>query len=264
MCVTVFRLRNSWRDAQALGESKARATLKSMFDVQVTPGGSGSSNVQVVDLDQVARILGNLDQKQIPFAASIALNRTAELSRPALRAFMSYALDRPKPYTLNSIFIKRATKSNLTAKVFHSDVVSRYLRPEIEGGTRGIKPFEELLDSSIYVPAGGVKLDRYGNLPRSLLRAVVDAAKSPTGTDSKGTFVVRVGDKSRLPPGVYRRTLAGKKGAKRKGFEALLFKTPSAKYAPTYDMLGVVKRVADAEFGKQFEAALEYALRTAR
>lgn len=189
---------------------------------------------------------------QVPFATSLALNRTAELARNVLQVEMHRVFDRPKPFTLKSIFIRRATKRDLTARIFHSDKVSPYLQAEIEGGKRDEKRSEIKLGEGVLVPTRNVRLDSYGGVSRAYLARVLSGAQEGRG----GYVLIRPGQASRLAPGVYQRV----DGTIRALF---LFKT-SASYQPRYDMEGVVQRVVDAEFGRQFAAAMDFALATAR
>lgn len=224
------------------------------------------------DLSALSAKIDKLAAGQIPFATSLAINRIAELSLPALRSNMSVVFDRPKPFTLNSLRIKRSTKSNLAAVVFHTPVISRYLESEIEGGTRSDKAFELRLGGEILVPAPGIKLDAYGGVSRATIRKIVEAYAKPNGKDANGIFVIKPGAKSHLKPGVYQRVpnrvTGGKRGRALSGGGTrlvclMLYKT-SARYEKRYDMIGVVSRVIDAEFSRQFAASMDYALSTAR
>ncbi|WP_246797466.1 hypothetical protein [Burkholderia perseverans] len=56
-------------------------------------------------------------QRQLPFAASVALNKTANVAKQALADEMCDVFDRPTPYTLRSLRVRRATKRQLVARV---------------------------------------------------------------------------------------------------------------------------------------------------
>ena len=58
-----------------------------------------------VDLSGAIRQLGEM-KKQIPFAASLAINRTAQSVKRRLVDEMVNVFDRPTPYTLDSVYIK--------------------------------------------------------------------------------------------------------------------------------------------------------------
>jgi hypothetical protein len=214
---------------------------------------------------------------QVAFASSLALNRTAEHARGALRSTMSRVFDRPTPFTLNSLFIKPATKTNLVARVGHKDksAVNKYLKAEIEGGQRELKGFERVFErlggSGFLVPTDNVRKNSYGNLSRAQVQKIVAAASSSNGSDPRAIFVVPMGAKSHLAPGIYQRVpvrtrvrggrVTGGGGSKVKTL--MLFKT-ATRYRPIYDLKGVVERTVQSEFSRQFAAAMDYALSTAR
>ncbi len=115
-------------------------------------------------------------EKQVPYATSVALNKTAQAVREALRKKMPEVFDRPTPYTQRSLWIRRATKQELSAEVALKDfagkgiAASRYLWPQVHGGQRSQKRFEKSLSQvgpdGYYIPAGGAEYDAYGNISR--------------------------------------------------------------------------------------------------
>src|SRR4051812_11223242 len=115
------------------------------------------------DVNKIADAFDKLAKGQAAFATSLAINRVADFAKDALRSNMSYVFDRPKPYTLNSLYVKYSTKTNLVARVGHKDrsPVNEYLRTEIEGGVRSNKKLETLIggQGEFLVPAQKTKLD---------------------------------------------------------------------------------------------------------
>lgn len=215
-----------------------------------------AASITTKGLDEVARAFDKMARGQVPFATSLAINRVAELSIPALKSNMAVVFDRPKPYTMNSLFVKRSTKHNLTARVFHSSRVAPYLRAEIEGGSRQEKGFEVRISGArgVLVPTKNAPRDSYGGVSRAFLTKVLSQARS-VGARSE-YVIVRPGEDSKLSPGVYHR----KDG---RICALFLFKDRTT-YEPRYDMLGVVQRVIQAEFGRQFSASMDFALSTAK
>lgn len=140
--------------------------------------------------------LANMEQraKDIRFAASLALTRTAYKVKAAQVALMREKLDRPTPFALNSLYVKAAKKDRLFAEVetklgFGSVPAGRFLSPLIEGGERRMKAHEKLLNSytgpSRYAPK-----DAYGNVPGSFYKKVLSqlhASSDPlqNATDSR-------------------------------------------------------------------------------
>lgn len=206
------------------------------------------------NIDKVAKAFDKLGG-QVPFATSLALNRTAEFAKSALRVEISRVFDRPKPFVVNSIFIKRASKTNLTARVFHSDKVSPYLKAEIEGGVRQEKRFEVKFGKDILVPTKNVKLDSYGGVSKAFIAKVLSQA-APLRSRTQ-YVVVKERGRGKLEPGIYERTKDGK-------IRALFLIKSTARYEQRYDMQAVAQRMVQMEFGRQFAAAMDYALGSAR
>ncbi len=116
-------------------------------------------------------------ERQVPFATSLALNETANEIRSAIRMTMEQVFDRPTPYTLRSLWVERARKGDLRARVTFRESAGKglsahkYLSPQVEGGPRSQKRSEKAFDRvglpmGHYVPAGGARRDAYGNMSR--------------------------------------------------------------------------------------------------
>lgn len=134
--------------------------------------------------------------KQAQFAAAVALTRSAQSAKAALQREMPKVFDRPTRYTLNAVYVERATKATMTAKVWLKDnygTHKHYLMPQVYGGNRDLKRFEGLLvrNGFMYpnqraVPAKDMKLDAYGNVSRGLivlLLAQLQVATTPNSYD---------------------------------------------------------------------------------
>lgn len=130
-------------------------------------------------------------RSHVPFAMSLAINRTADLVRKAIVAEMKKVFDRPTPFTLNSLYVTPSTKDKLEAVVWLKDEYSvgnqgtpatKYLGPEIFGGPRNARNSERrlrdagLLGSGMFtVPSKGAEslLDRYGNMNGGLVKQIL-------------------------------------------------------------------------------------------
>lgn len=124
--------------------------------------------------------------RHMRFAASLALNRTAEQVRQAINAEMATRFDRPTPYTLRALRVRRADRDNLVAHVDFKDAVAgkgtsadRYLSPQVYGGGRAKKRSERALEAAgmsagrYMVPGAGATLDQYGNVSRGQIVQVL-------------------------------------------------------------------------------------------
>jgi len=140
-----------------------------------------------IDTSELSQRLADEVARQLPYASSLALNSIADKTKAALVDTMGRVFDRPTPYTLNALYVRRATKQNLEAQVRFKDATSKgtaaskYLGPEVSGGARSVKRFERALSSNIgrisevmqrlgvtnyFVPGTGAQLDAYGNMVR--------------------------------------------------------------------------------------------------
>lgn len=193
-----------------------------------------------VETSDVLKALTALSEKDAPFVTAYALTQTAKDIQAELTRTMGSVFDRPTSFTLNSLAVKPATKTDLNAIVFFKNDAGsvpawKYLGPEVEGGDRSHKSFEKRLirqglmkDTEYAVPGAGIKLDAYGNIPGSTLERIlsqVGAAEQFAGYQANATkgslkrakakgvgryFVLRPemsGAASRaVAPGIYYRT----------------------------------------------------------
>jgi len=113
-------------------------------------------NVQS-DIKSATIFLDRLGKRQIPFATSLALNKTAVEVKEKEQLTMRRDLDNPTPTTVKAIRVKRSTKRNLTAIIFILPAVARFLNYQIDGGTRPPRGRTEAVPVSI-------RLNQYGNI----------------------------------------------------------------------------------------------------
>lgn len=237
--------------------------------------------VEIKGLDEVKSWLKSIPEKQIPFAMSKAINETAKEVKADLVSEMKKVFDRPTSYTLNSVFIKPATKRDLTAIVGLKEwggkgtPASKYLSPQILGGSRGFKRSERALQRSGLLPSGmywtpgkGARLDSHGNISGgqitqilSVLQASVDTAQNMTARSRvknrkpRAYFVGTPGG-GRLPLGVYER-----KGRK---IKPVLVFVRSPNYKPRFLFYETGQKTVDRVWLKKMGEAIRYALATAR
>lgn len=154
-------------------------------------------------------------------AIATAVNRAAFTVRKELRTKITKSIDRPTQFTLNGVAVEQASAENLTARVGPNAAVAaawnRMMRPNVYGGTRGLKAFEARLGGLIagykIVPGKKAPLDAYGNVKRGELLKMTRAISSGSvtakiGKSSKSrawTYqVVLPNSGVKLPPGVYK------------------------------------------------------------
>ena len=149
--------------------------------------------IKFTGLKEVIANMDDLAKNQVPFALAKALTKTAQDVKDAEVKVMQSSLDRPTPYTLNSLFVKPATKINLESMVYFKDKSSagkgnpaaNWMQPEIEGGRRNVKRFEValqrigVLPKGMYIaPGAACQLDAYGNIPSSLIIQILSYFKA--------------------------------------------------------------------------------------
>lgn len=247
----------------------------------------------VGDLSALQQQTDPVRQKQLPFAISVALNRTAkDHVIPAARREMQVVFDRPTAYTLNSLRQENATKSKLVVSVGFkgefSDAKGHYLWPEIDGGPRVTKRFEKMLSNLSILPEGmfavpgqGAKLDSSGNMSAGQIIQILSQVRAQ---EFEG-FESRIGGKTfnkkkiaaavrrqgyrifvvkerteRLLPGIYARY----NFAHGTAVKPLLIFVPRPQYRKRFDFFGVSQKNAEAAFPAEFDKAMAEAIATAR
>ncbi|MCB1998133.1 MAG: hypothetical protein KDG57_20060 [Rhodoferax sp.] len=211
-----------------------------------------------IDTKAIDRTLADM-QRQVKFATALALTRVAQAVQRELPAELDRSLDRPTPFTRSGFFIKPARKDNLVATVGIKPTVYGYLRKQIEGGT--VQP-----DKGRLKLPSEVQLNRYGNIPRGLVKKLVMQAKgrrkltkalsSKTGINRDASLFY--GSPGRgWPEGIYRRTPGGL-------IPVIVFPRKPARYQKRFDFEGATDRIAQRVAQREIEAALAQVMRSAR
>jgi hypothetical protein len=148
------------------------------------------------NIAEVERGLSDLARRELPFALSLAINETLGDVKKNTERKLPRQVDRPTPFTLRGLGLRRSTKRRLAGAVLFKDVQAAYLRWLARPGTRRPE------GGAIVMPVAQ-KLNRYGNIPR---RALARAVARPD------TFATGRGDpaRSHLPGGIYRRLRSGR------------------------------------------------------
>lgn len=228
---------------------------------------------------QVISGLSAVERQQLPFATALTLTRLGVKVKDKIRAEMPRVFDRPTPWTLNSLMLRKATKQNQEATVWFKDFggkgipASTYLPPQVFGGGRSNKRTEEALRRRGFlqpnqqaIPAAGAKLDTYGNMMRSQIVQMLSQTRSLsemgyTGNAKAGSrtryFAVPSHTSRNLKPGVYYRK------TERSIIPVMIFtnKQKYTKRLPFYEMSEALVR---SQYNAEFGSALAYAISTAK
>jgi hypothetical protein len=204
-----------------------------------------------VDTRAIERRLNSLAAKQVPFAAAQAINDVAGLIRDAEPRGLERDLDRPAPFTKRGLFISRASKRKLTAVVGFKRIQSEYLSTQADGGKRRAKR------RAVVVPVG-IRLNKYGNMPRGSLKRHLGKPDVFSGT-VKGV----AGIWQRPKRGVRRAGSVGTKGS-RKGLKLLAIYKDSVRYKPRHKFQPRALVLARKSIAPAFDTRLRAAVKTAR
>jgi hypothetical protein len=248
----------------------------------------GSFQIRV-DASSLVRGIDDNVQRQLPYIQATALNNTARQAQSALKAAMPQYFDRPTPYTLSSTRITYATKAKPVATVGYKDdsfkgtPATKYLLPEVDGGTRNVKRIESLLRGNgllpydmYVVPGSAAQLDRYGNFSRgqySKILAQLQASRDRTQNETKASrgrkrrnpstdvryFVGRPGG-GRMPLGVWARY----QFAHGYAVKPVLLFVKAPRYTARFPFDQIVADVVDANLGANVAAAFALAASTSR
>lgn len=210
------------------------------------------------DVKAWSKAMKQVQARQIPFAVAQALTMTAGRVGLAWQDEMKAQLDRPTPFTVKSVGVRAARKSNLVATVYIKDIAAHYLAPFVDGGPHFLGVKKGLLTPK------NVPLNAYGNLSKGKLAAL---------KGKPGVFVGPVRLKSgQVVNGVWQRRLPGK-GKKGKaapvdaGARALTLLIRFTDPQPVKQHLAFQAR-AEAAVRKHFEAefatAFAHAMATAK
>lgn len=227
-----------------------------------------------VEIRGIERTLAQLrgQEKQVRFAAALAITRTAQAVKDEMPKYMRTVLDRPTEFTTGGMFLRKADKNTLTAVVGFRNIQAGYLRYQIDGGVRTAGR------GGIKLP-GNVELNSFGNIPKGLIARLKAAAQSGQlskaigkrlGVDvnrRKGAapiqlFVGRPVGKGwdKAPIGIWRR-IPGRPG---RLIPVIVFEDTPANYRKRFDFQGEASRIVFREWRQQFDRALDEAMRTAK
>lgn len=206
----------------------------------------------------------------VPYAAATALTRTAQIAATKdLPDAMRAAFVNPTPFTLNSLFVRPATKENLSARVMVKDTVSRgvapekFLFPEVEGGGRNEKGFERALryggwlkNGERVIPTDNMPRDAYGNVSGPTIRGILATLEKPGGGGGRGKRT-----KGRYGTGLFAGQIGKTRGIWRREGRAIkllfIFTAKAPLYRARLDFEGVVLKCANDNFKAEFNRAFE-------
>lgn len=229
------------------------------------------SNIPDIRL-KLGRFPSAIEERALQFA----LTATAMDVKAAEIATMRRVFQNPVSFTLNSLFVRAATKRTKTATVYFKDFATkgvpagRYLRAQIEGGLRSTKSSERELyplmrGHKYLLPGPGAVLNMHGNMSGGFLTKVLsqvrmasDPLQNATGSRrsrakrrAEGYFIPRAGHP--LPGAVYKRQGKGV-------IPVLLFKS-NITYRKRFPFYEVAQQITAARFPSHYERELKETFR---
>jgi hypothetical protein len=219
--------------------------------------------ISIEGLDATRSYLANVE-KQMRYAAAVALTRTAHEIRKASEKEVGKVFDQPTTFTRRAFGVKSANKQDLTAVVFIKDRQAEYLLPQIVGGSRKPTRKETRFTSQtrasgeFWVPGPGIKLNASGNIPLATVKSLA------ANLNKSGKFG-RVFFGQPRPGAAFGIYATGKPGKKQRGaLIPLLLQAAAPRYRARFDFQGLGERVASSEFNHQFARAFDQAMASAR
>lgn len=215
------------------------------------------------NLDQLTRWARFVAADQIPFATSVALNKTAQEATAAVTRLMPQVLDRPTDFTMRAWSFERSNKGRLTAVVFAKDSQAKYLRWQVAGGARQPNKKAQRLPSEI-------KLNEFGNIPRGEVARLIRAAQEGKRLTRRRSERVGVSSKvdlfygdpgNGMPPGIFKRVVQGDRHVL---VPIIVFPARAAQYKPRLPLVATVRGVVRTRFDANFAQAWSAAIRSAR
>jgi len=215
-------------------------------------------------------------ERRLRAAVATALTRTAGEAKKGWQGELRTKLDRPTPYTTNSVRTEMAKAENLVAVVAVKDqgegvLPAEYLGTQQRGGDRNLRKFERALVSvgampatHKVVPARYALLDGYGNITRgqivSVLRSIggnilspgyqqvisKNAAKRARG--AKPYLAVLPGARSGLAPGVYQ--------SKGRDLQQVFAYVRTVRYRQRIDLYQQARDIVGQQLQAQFDRAM--------
>jgi hypothetical protein len=221
-----------------------------------------------LDISAWETALTDIEKKQLPFATAKGLSNLAKLGKDVQQGVTNKAIDRPNPYTKIAMYSTTANKRGpYSVDIGYKRQQAAYLAPLL-GGDRRQKPFERVINgvSKFVVPGSalektgidGIKLNQYGNIPKSQIEFLVAIANSgQKASDGKTDRYFRgVPKGGKFEDGVFARVQGNRK------IQPLLLFVDKSDYTTRINFDKTTEFVKD-KWPEVFESALRDALNTA-
>ena len=221
--------------------------------------------IEIKNLPDIKRMLGDLADDQLPFAMSVAINRTLFKLRETSAERIKTVFDKPTPGTQKATIVTKTTKTNFNGRLSLAGPKTQLFRVHESALQRNPVGFEVKLGlpaNWFAVPTKNMPLNQYGNqLPAK--KAQILKAKS-LGNRGRRQFLFINPSSSgfdiisgRLSPGIYETKVGSNELIKLYHF------VKNVKYKPILEWEKRMSDKAEEILPGIMEAAVELAIRTA-
>lgn len=238
-----------------------------------------------LDAFPVSAGIRELEKKHIPFVMARTATLLAQRVKKGTITVMQKRLDRPTPTTLNSLFVKMATKAR-AAEVYFKDSwasgipADTYLQQAVSGGLRPHKRFEKSLIARGIMRSGQFAvpttafMNQYGNVSRGTMLKILSglgAAESTWGYQANASGSARSRRKGNAhrffsgevdgTQGVWERKSMGMGDAVRPVF---IFSDSAPRYRTIFPFFKIGQNIVNANYQADAAAAWAEAMASAR
>lgn len=238
-----------------------------------------------LDAAPVSAGMLELEKRHIPFVMARTATLLAQRVKKGTITVMQKRLDRPTPTTLNSLFVKMATKTR-AAQVYFKDSwasgipADTYLQQAVSGGLRPHKRFEKSLIARGVMRSGQFAvpttafMNQYGNVSRGTMLKILSglgAAESTRGYQANASDSAksrRKGNAHRFfsgdvggTQGVWERRSMGMGDAVRPVF---IFSDSAPRYRVIFPFFKIGQNIVNANYQTDAATAWAEAMSTAR
>lgn len=238
-----------------------------------------------LDAFPVSAGMRELEKKHIPFVMARTATLLAQRVKKGTITVMQKRLDRPTPTTLNSLFVKMATKTR-AAEVYFKDSwasgipADTYLQQAVSGGLRPHKRFEKSLIARGIMRSGQFAvpttafMNQYGNVSRGTMLKILSglgAAESTRGYQANASGSARSRRKGNAhrffsgdvdgTQGVWERKSMGMGDAVRPVF---IFSDSAPKYRTIFPFFKIGQNIVNANYQADAATAWAEAMASAR
>ena len=238
-----------------------------------------------LDAFPVSAGMRELEKKHIPFVMARTATLLAQRVKKGAITVMRKRLDRPTPTTLNSLFVKMATKAR-AAEVYFKDSwasgipADTYLQQAVSGGLRPHKRFEKSLIARGIMRSGQFAvpttafMNQYGNVSRGTMLKILSglgAAESTRGYQANASGSARSRRKGNAhrffsgdvdgTQGVWERKSMGMGDAVRPVF---IFSDSAPKYRTIFPFFKIGQNIVNANYQTDAATAWAEAMASAR